>query len=424
MDFCRNLSYVLPHWSDCMKIQIRKISVLLLIVLLVGCLPSKTNPPKENTAIESTATESTATNTFSLQDPDEVMKDTLLNPFVNKTKIKILGDSITAGMGSTGYGLTGQEIGHSGYFIPKQDSLSWANLMKQYVENKYNNKLMLVNPLNSRITSNFPKIEQKDNRAKLKMSAYTNKKDAKWKFSFVGTEFNVYFTKRSDSGIVDIYVDGTRVEQIDLYRQNPQYEYKVSVKDLGQGEHNVEIREAGKNSKSTGNRIYIEALEFYKKASVQNWGVSGRDSEWIYELKDTLIEPSDDIVMLQIGSNDRRDMTSPEALKMHIQAIIRKCIEEKKEIILLSANATSIKDDALRDDRKFTMLDIDMVIKELADEYGIQYISNYDAFLRYSDYSGTPIDALLKDGQHPNDAGYQIMYKNVMRSLGLSLERD
>jgi lysophospholipase L1-like esterase len=370
--------------------------------------------------VGSTHSKASGNAVFTLHNPDVIMENTLLNPFVGNTDIKILGDSITAGVGSTGYKLTSTKLGNTGYFVATEESGSWANLLKKDLESRYN-KSLLVHPLDPRIITTKSRLENKDTNAKLKMSAFTKGVNS-WKLSFAGTEFKVYFTKQSGSGIVGIYIDGKKVGVYDLYSAKTENGFEVQIAGLQDSNHNIEIKTEGKNKDSVSDRVYIEAFEFKKSVSIKNWGVSGRDSEWLLANFNTLIQPNDDIIMIQIGTNDRIDFTSPEALKLHLKSIIDKCVSLKKEVILLSANPTSQSDDdTTKETRKFTMRDVDMTIKQVAKEYGIKHISNYDAFLRYSEATGETIDALLADGLHPNDTGYKIMYKNVMRHLDISL---
>ncbi|UII55647.1 GDSL-type esterase/lipase family protein [Cytobacillus spongiae] len=391
--------------------------LFIIIILLFSVIPLYILRDTDHSEAQS------SNQAFQLRNPDKVMEDTLLNPFQTKTKIKILGDSITAGAGATGYGLTNQMIGKTGYYIPKQNSMSWANQVKKHVEEKYNEKVF-INPLDPRISYKYQGTATKNDAYKLKMAAYTKGKGARVSFDFMGTAASLYFTKQNGSAIVDIYVDGKKVTRQDLYSGSNQYGHVVKLNQLTYGKHTVEIQSAGKNPKSISDRIFFEGIELQKNAVVENWGVSGQDSEWLFNNKDTLIEKDDDVVMIQIGTNDRIDSYSAEAIKAHLIPILEKCKAERKHVILLSANPTSIEDDTLKGTRKFTMYEVDEAIKGLAADYGITYISNYQAFFNYTDTTGNSIDSLLKDGLHPNDKGYEIMYKNVIHELGLSRTRS
>ncbi|MBO1582259.1 SGNH/GDSL hydrolase family protein [Bacillus sp. XF8] len=89
----------------------------------------------------------------------------------------------------------------------------------------------------------------------------------------------------------------------------------------------------------------------------------------------------------------------------------------------MSANAVSIEND--NDPvRKFKMDDVDRAIRQIAQEFNMKYISNYKWFMEYTTNTGITIDSLLKDGLHPNDTGYRVMFENVAQNIGLTLLRD
>ena len=42
--------------------------------------------------------------------------------------------------------------------------------------------------------------------------------------------------------------------------------------------------------------------------------------------------------------------------------------------------------------------------------------------LEYCENTGTPLNSLLSDGLHPNDDGYYVLYKILMRGLSLGYQ--
>ena len=79
---------------------------------------------------------------------------------------------------------------------------------------------------------------------------------------------------------------------------------------------------------------------------------------------------------------------------------------------------------AMEAGKNFRMDDVDRVIAKVSARYGLPYISNYDAFLRYSKEANVTIDSLLSDGLHPNDLGYKVLYQNICRHVGIPILRD
>ena len=51
---------------------------------------------------------------------------------------------------------------------------------------------------------------------------------------------------------------------------------------------------------------------------------------------------------------------------------------------------------------------------------GFPMISMYNAFSVYCEDRNIPLDSLLADGLHPNDEGYRVMFRLLLRELGLA----
>ena len=62
------------------------------------------------------------------------------------------------------------------------------------------------------------------------------------------------------------------------------------------------------------------------------------------------------------------------------------------------------------------------MIMTVASKFNMEYISLFKRILEYCDYKTIDFSALLSDGLHPNDDGYEVMYKFILKSLGLALK--
>lgn len=165
-----------------------------------------------------------------------------------------------------------------------------------------------------------------------------------------------------------------------------------------------------------------DLLEGKYNAQVVNYAQSGTNSSIMYDQRNTLIEDDDDILIMQIGTNDRGNLESTTLLKQHQRGIIEAAYAKGVKVILMSACPATVEGD--NDPiRKFGMYDVDKAIRELANEYNMEHISNYDAFLQYTEFRNINMDTLLADGLHPNDAGYDVMFHNIVRNLGISYRR-
>ena len=63
------------------------------------------------------------------------------------------------------------------------------------------------------------------------------------------------------------------------------------------------------------------------------------------------------------------------------------------------------------------MDDINTAYKRVTSSRNLPFISMYDLFLDYCAKNATPLDSLLCDGLHPNDAGYRVMFDLIRDAL-------
>ena len=66
------------------------------------------------------------------------------------------------------------------------------------------------------------------------------------------------------------------------------------------------------------------------------------------------------------------------------------------------------------------MDDVNDAYKRASKELGASMISMYDLFLEYIEENGLTLNSLLKDGLHPNDEGYRIMFELFLKAFGLA----
>ena len=353
-----------------------------------------------------------------LHDIEYVVNNVLNNEFKN-IKVKFIGDSITAGVGSTGYGLTTTEIGSTGKYIPLQNSLCWSNKLARRIEELYSNNTFI---LPSQITDSITSVFATNKYYLLRESKYYVPSTGTecFNYSFTGDSINIYFTKQVGSGIAGIYIDGNKIEDIDLYSATTEYNFKYEINGLVNGIHILSIKGAGQNASSSSRRLYIEALEIPKTVTCVNWGISGITTENIVNWKEQLIESDDDIVIMQIGTNDRAFNDVSVTLN-NLRIIIDYIKNNNKELILCCATPVSKTDDE-KDVRKFKMQRIVACISKIAKENNIRFINQYNYLSMYCKEKEIEIDTLLSDGLHPNDKCYDIMYNNACKEMNIAIE--
>lgn len=98
-------------------------------------------------------------------------------------------------------------------------------------------------------------------------------------------------------------------------------------------------------------------------------------------------------------------------------------IDEGKKLILMSM--TPCKNDAdefdPNNDINTPMWDIDDAIQEVAEEYNLPFVSNYQGMTKYCEITGIDINTLRNyDGLHPTDEGYAVVEALVCKGLGIN----
>ena len=123
-----------------------------------------------------------------------------------------------------------------------------------------------------------------------------------------------------------------------------------------------------------------------------------------------------------IGGNDRKQVDGMIALYSNLTYIVRKLKNENNIVILMSTNPSTPKNQAYPN-RLYTMEDVNSVIKNVAKEEKIEFISHYDYINSYLMRSERSIEDLMigksekLDGLHPSDEVHNLIYKNIIEKL-------
>jgi lysophospholipase L1-like esterase len=354
----------------------------------------------------------------------EIIHKHLNNPFI-RTIIKLIGDSITAGLCGTGYSATDKIIGNTGFKTNVTTAVCWANMLRDHVIAEYNREydISVNDPNISFLAATHQVVE--NNTATFKWQAFFSNTTTNngIQFTFYGDHFSIYHATVGGGGIMDIYVDGVKWGELDTYGTYADNVEK-KVTGLTLGEHLVEIRETNrKNTGASGNSIYIQGLKIPKTADVVNFGISGKHSQYLYQQRDQLIESADSIIIMQIGTNDRHNFKTTAVTKSYQRELIKYIRGLGKDVIVMAANPVSVAND-MEPVRNFKMDDVDRSIHQVTKEFKMDYISNYKGYMEYAINTSVTIDSLLFDGLHPNDEGYKVMFELIAKGLGLTLLRD
>lgn len=348
---------------------------------------------------------------------NDLLKNSLSNPF-ETTKIKLLGDSITHGWGGTGFADNGNPI-PSTDILQNPNGFCWANLLKSNLK-KYYEKPIIVPYDDKNINVDKENIYESTNinLSTIKFFIGDNLTNGKvrMRFSFEGSSFSLITIKGSDCGIINVRIDGID-HYTDLYSAGYYENVETSFNELNDSVHTVEIIETNsKNTNAIDKQYYIEGIKISKKIDFVNYAISGQTSEHYYNNRDVFVS-NDEFIIMQLGTNDRGIINSLK-MKEFQKRIIDYALSKNCVVYLMSANAVSDVDD---NNKIFKMSEVDQTLNDLAKEKKLMFISNFKAFLKHVDEFNSSIESLLSDGLHPNDEGYKVMYRNIVKNLDLSI---
>lgn len=352
--------------------------------------------------------------------------DDLINPFVGKVGMVLIGDSITWGSGVTGDAPSDPRTGS--YTDPKNNmtSLSWANLLHHYIAKsffkqtvadgelivdgtiKYSKtfNISFDNPMIKNV--NVEKLAQSGTllgfRFNLLAGSYSE-------FDFVGDELKIYYTSTTTSGDYELFVDG--VSQ-GVFTTGGTIAYKQNrIHTFSYGNHKIRIAYA------SGNQIRLEGLEIAKEFILKNAGCIGRDSaDWqpglINGLYDNALSVYDRHVIIMLGTNDRtiNGWAQPNAHDSTIRLIgniVNQIKLDNENIQIYIATANDVDDEL--ETKAFWMKEVREANAMISKLYNLPFIDNYAATLNYDKAT------ILSDGLHPNNAGHQIIADNMIDKL-------
>ncbi len=175
-----------------------------------------------------------------------------------------------------------------------------------------------------------------------------------------------------------------------------------------------------------------DCLESQFNCEVINNGCTGRNIEFIIENFDALVDDSDDIIVCTIGTNNRHqyfvegEKKTESEFRANVYNNIKKLDSMFKEsgkeyIFVANIPAGPLNErDGENYWRIIHMNDIHDLYVKAKFECGFAFIDLYSLFLSYCDARGMDYTTLLCDSLHPNDAGYDVMFKLLLSEFGIA----
>lgn len=209
-------------------------------------------------------------------------------------------------------------------------------------------------------------------------------------------------------------------EEISVRGNGHEYPYKDENYIEGDYLGELGARRWYESTSSTGwsNRLR-EYFESKFDCVVKNYGMSGIGSANLDTLCKPLVTEDDDIIILMIGTNDRTT-TEKANFKNNVRNFVNDLLENDKRVILMGSVPVSVENEAGCD---YHMEDVNNILKTVAYDCNVPFISVYDDFIDYCDSRDMDVDTLLSDGLHPNDDGYEVMFRIISKRLGISTKR-
>lgn len=175
--------------------------------------------------------------------------------------------------------------------------------------------------------------------------------------------------------------------------------------------------EAVDTCNSWANSLIRYFAEYYENVEVINNGISGASTKYAFNNKEGWIGSDLDVVIVQLGTNDRWDCASVEEFEEYYRKLLQ-YIDGISNRMIVIAPPPTLNDDS--SGYNFGTYEVNQVVLKVAEEGGYTVFSQYDAIMAYSEENAVALEKLLQtDGSHPVDAGYELMYQNLYDFLGL-----
>lgn len=332
----------------------------------------------------------------------------------NAKTIKFLGDSITAGVGATGYGITTTALGtNPAKYMPNQDSTCWANkLGKKMVETLTREKILApIEPLFTAVGTNTKAF---NNSAK---SGIQTRFYNKAQMIVNGTDFTLWFTHYLDCGIIRVYIDDEVYGTYDTYNATALYAQPITISNQLDKEHivSIELYDVNASLTATNPCIRFEGVSYNRAFTYTNYGVSGWDALTVSNNIGALTNEKDNLVVVALGTNDRLKASEGvyyQAMKNILTQIINQ--GSKALVILPIPHPTEAEGNY-----NFSIADVVRTGKELCETMHVPYVDLNGDILNYVRTTGLSLESLYSDGLHPNDAGYDAITQILSNYLNV-----
>lgn len=359
----------------------------------------------------------------------------LINPWVFKLGLLLIGDSITWGMTTPDQASTAGRNGT--YTDPKNvmTTKSCANLVHQYIAENFFKQTVQDGDTSTAGTIIYSKIYnlgfnkgyvtysgEGTSNGQVNVVSQTNTLVGKlwylyptaWlEFQMTGDELELFYTATTGTPEYELFVDG--VSQGKFASNNTVAANKLSRKHtFPYGTHTIRIAHGGVIS-----QVRLEGIRVNKKFIFKNAGNIGRSSDdWqkglANGLYDTAFSPHDRHAIIMLGTNDRtvdgwNEANSPDSTIKLLNNLVTDIQSDFPDMQVYIACANDVGED--ESTKAFPMREVKDATATVAMLNNLPFIDHYSATRKFNK------SKILADGLHPNEAGHLIMAKNVIGNL-------
>jgi len=380
---------------------------------------------------------------------DEI-KAELANPF-KPTRIKLIGDSITWGMGSSAGSPTEPRSGTLSDVRNTVDtsvSKTWANLLRSWVAKVYGDGTVTADvagsgwtscPIYTRWSEIYKTVKMTDKNALVqtdaqKLSYITHTTGLSFNGSsinMVGPNFpslrptEMEITLESDhlyfcyskhaigdaNDLIEVYLDGALHSSFSYYDTVTDINAQFKV-EFPMGTHTLRFKNVSPN---TNSYAVVWGFRVDKKIYLANDGIIGSSTKtWLDRnlFDGSLSSGKDDLILFMLGTNDRGTVGGQDGYIKRLGECLTKmkALAPHAKIVMMSSTFASNENTTTY---KFNMRDANAMMRKFAKANGIKFVSHYE----YCAQNLLDGEVIWSDGLHLNDNGNRLYFKNIVREV-------
>lgn len=172
--------------------------------------------------------------------------------------------------------------------------------------------------------------------------------------------------------------------------------------------------------------LFKAYIERNYNAEVTVNACTGTNSQTWNLNRTTLIPEDTDIFILMIGTNNRASTVYGNreavlsAYRYDLENIVSWCHSKGIHVILMSPIPATKGNDTNTSEYLCTTAQLNGVVQRVASDFRMEYVNMYNAIHYYMKDKNLTYETYMADALHPNDAGYKIIYYEVLKALNLA----